>query len=255
MLRLLKGACFAALLAVTFTGNVSASDDKHGASKYEAEVSDEHGQGSSKVFDLANPAHADELSRLLAKGQVHSLKKEHIPAINQMISLRWDLGLWTIVVFGGLLWILSKTAWPAMLEGLKRREQHISDSISAAENAKNEAEKSRAHLAGEMAKANDNIRALMEEARRDATTAKDNLLTEAKKEITLERDRHRREIETAKDQALLEIWNQSTQLAAALSSKTIKREIRPEDHKKFFDDSLKEMPAAFMGGGSSVKGG
>jgi len=61
------------------------------------------------------------------------------------------------------------------------------------------------------------------------------------------RQRHRREIETAKDQALLEIWNQSTQLAAMLSAKTIKREIRPEDHAKLFDESLKEMKAAAAG--------
>ena len=32
--------------------------------------------------------------------------------------------------------------------------------------------------------------------------------------------------------------------AAMISSKTIKREIRPEDHKKVFDESLKEMKAA-----------
>ena len=234
----------ASLLAFTFLTNVNASDDKHAAPKYEAEVKDDHGQGSSKVFDLTNPAHADELSKLLAKGQVHSLKNEHIPAIEQMFSLRWDLGLWTIVVFGGLLFILSKTAWPAMLQGLKKREQNIADAIAAAENAKNESERIRKELAAEMAKANDNIRSMMEEARRDATSAKDQLLTEAKKEIATERDRHRREIETAKDQALLEIWNQTTQLAAMLSAKTIKREIRPDDHKKLFDEALKEMKAA-----------
>lgn len=251
MLRQLTGACFAALLAMTLTGNVCASDDKHAASKYEAEVNDEHGHGASKVFDLANPAHADELSKLLAKGQVHSLKKEHVPAIEQMISLRWDLGLWTIVVFGGLLLILSRTAWPAMLEGLKRREQNISDSISAAENARNEAEKSRAQLAGEMAKANDNIRGMMEEARKDASAAKDDLINAAKKEIATERDRLRKEIETARDQALLDILNQSTQLAAMISAKTIKREIRPDDHKKLFDESLKEMKAAASKAGNS----
>lgn len=247
MLRLFTAACLAAILALTFTGNVFASDDKHAASKYEAEVSDEHGHGASKVFDLTNPAHANELSRLLAKGQVHSLKKEHVPAIDQMISLRWDLGLWTIVVFGGLLLILSKTAWPAMLQGLKKREQNIADTIAAAENARVEAEKSRVHLASEMAKANDSIRAMMEEARRDATAAKEEMLNTAKKEIGIERDRLRKDIETARDQALLDIWNQSTQLAAMISSKTIKREIRADDHKKLFDESLKEMKAAAAG--------
>jgi len=246
MLRQLRGTLLVSLMLFAFVPNVKASDDTHGA-KYEAEVKDEHGQGSGRVFDLANPADADELSKLLAKGQVHSLKNEHVPAIEKMFSLRWDLGLWSIIVFGGLLFILSKTAWPAMLEGLKKREQNIADTIAAAENARNEAEKSRAHLAGEMAKANDNIRGMMEEARRDATAAKDDMINTAKKEIGVERDRLRKDIETARDQALLDIWNQSTQLAAMISSKTIKREIRPEDHKKLFDESLKEMKAAAGG--------
>lgn len=250
MLRQFLGMMLALLAPIAFMSNAHASDNKHGA-KYEAEVKDEQGHGASRTFDLSNPSHADELSKLLAEGKVHSLKTEHIPAIEQMFSLRWDLGLWSIIVFGGLLFILSKTAWPAMLEGLKKREQNIADAIAAAENAKNESEKIRQQLAGEMAKANDDIRSMMEEARRDANTAKNEMLNAAKKEIAEERDRHRREIETAKDQALLEIWNQTTQLAAMLSSKTMKREIRPDDHKKLFDEALKEMNAAGSGTGNS----
>lgn len=244
MLRLLLGTLLATLLSFCTATPVMASDDgKHGA-KYEAEIVDEAGNGSIRVFDLTKPSDANELSSLLAKGRVHELKVENIPMIDKMFSLRWDLGLWTIIVFGGLLFILSKTAWPAMLQGLKKREQNIADAITAAENAKNESEKIRQQLASEMTKANDNIRGMMEEARRDANAAKDEMLTAAKKEIAAERDRHRREIETAKDQALLEIWNQTTQLAAMLSAKTIKREIRPDDHKKLFDEALKEMKAA-----------
>jgi len=88
---------------------------------------------------------------------------------------------------------------------------------------------------------------MMDEARRDATSAKEDMLSAAKKEIGTERDRMRREIETARDQALLDLWNQSTQMAAMLSSKAIKREVRPEDHKKLFDETLQEMKAAKLG--------
>lgn len=233
----------AALLSFTLVNSVNASDDAGHGSKYEADVKDEQGHDKSRVFDLSKPADATELSDLLAKGRVTRLKNEHIPTVAQMASLRWDLGLWTIVVFGGLLFILSKTAWPAMLEGLKKREQNIADAISAAENARNEAEKSRLELKAEMAKANENIRSMMDEARKDATSAKEDMLTAAKKEIGEERDRLRRDIDTARDQALLDIWNQSTQLASMLSSKTLKREIRPDDHKKVFDEAMKEMKA------------
>lgn len=251
MLRLTLGTLLATLLTLTVAPTVNASDDSKHSVKYEADVQDDQGHGSLRVFDLSNPKEASELARLLAAGRVQALKNEHIPPIEKMFSLRWDLGLWTIIIFGGLLYILSKTAWPAMLEGLKKREQNIADAISAAENAKNDAEKIRVQLAGEMAKANDNIRGMMEEARKDAGAAKDDMINSAKKEIGVERDRLRREIETARDQALLDIWNQSTQLAAMISSKTIKREIRPEDHKKLFEESLKELKAASKTGAGS----
>lgn len=250
MLPHLRSSLLALLCAFASLTVANAFDDAKHAAKYEVEIQDEHGHGSSEVFDLGNPAHADKLAQLLANGKVHNLKSEHIPPIEQMFSLRWDLGLWSIIVFGGLLFILSKTAWPAMLQGLKKREQNIADAIAAAENAKNESEKIRQELTGEMAKASDNIRTMMEEARRDANAARDEMLNAAKKEIGEERDRQRREIENARDQALLDIWNQSTQLAAMLSAKTIKREIRPDDHKKLFDETLKEMRAAGKTGNS-----
>ncbi len=248
MLRLMLGTLLATVLSLTLVSHVKASDDHAGERAiYEADVLNEEGHATIQVFDLSKPEQAHELSVLLAKGRIERIRNEHIPPVTKMFSLRWDLGLWSIIIFGSLLFILSKTAWPAMLEGLKKREQNIADAIAAAENARNESEKTRLSLAGEMAKANDNIRSMMEEARKDASAAKDDMLNSAKKEIAAERDRHRREIETAKDQALLEIWNQSTQLAAMLSAKTIKREIRPEDHKKLFDESLKEMKAAAAG--------
>lgn len=241
----LLASMLALLVVCASAGTIRASDTggSH-AYKYEVDYVDEAGDNAARVFDFARPEDVREFDRLMASGKVHSAKLEHIPTIDKIVSLRWDLGLWTIIVFGGLLFILSKTAWPAMLEGLKKREQNISDAISAAENARNESEKTRLQLGSEMAKANDNIRAMMDEARKDASAAKDDLINAAKKEISTERDRLRREIETARDQALLDIWNQSTQLAAMISSKTIKREIRPDDHKKVFDEALKEMKAA-----------
>jgi F-type H+-transporting ATPase subunit b len=232
------------VMLILSVGSVRASDDHGHAVKYAVDYVDENGNDKHDVFDFSNVEHVKKFEKLMATGKVSAAKLEHIPTVVQMASLRWDLGLWTIIVFGGLLFILSKTAWPAMLDGLKKREQNISDAIAAAETAKLEAERTQNELRAEMAKANDNIRAMMDEARKDASAAKEEMLTAAKKEIGEERDRLRRDIDTARDQALLDIWNQSTQLAAMLSSKTIKREIRPDDHKKLFDEALKEMKAA-----------
>jgi F-type H+-transporting ATPase subunit b len=235
---------FLAALFVLSGNSPARADDEGHSGKYQVDYFDETGHETDAVFDFTKPADAEKFEALLRDGKVIRAKLEHIPKITEMFSLRWDLGLWTLIVFGLLLYILSKTAWPAMLKGLKQREQNIVDAATAAEKARNEAEGIREQLRGEMARANDTIRGMMDEARKDATTAKDEMLNAAKTEIATERDRLRRDIETARDQALMDIYNQSTQLAALISAKTLGREVRPDDHKRLFDESLAEFKSA-----------
>jgi F-type H+-transporting ATPase subunit b len=242
-----KWAFVFAALAVCVTATPGQAADDH-KPKYHVEYVDANGVERDGKFDLSKPDDAERFYALYRDGKVVKATQEHTPGIGKLFGLVWDLGLWTLIVFGLLLFILSRTAWPAMLEGLKKREQNISDAITSAERARAESERIQQELRAEMAKANDNIRAMMDEARKDATEAKEEMLTAAKKEIGAERDRLRREIETAKDQALLDIWNQSTQLAALISSKTLKREIRADDHKKLFDEAMAEFKSAKASG-------
>lgn len=223
---------------------VGRAEDEGHSGKYEVEYFDANGHEKSEPFDFAKEQDVERFQLLLRDGKIIRAKIEHVPSITQMFSLRWDLGLWTLIVFGLLLFILGRTAWPAMLQGLKQREQNIVDAATAAEKARNEAEGIREQLRGEMARANDTIRGMMDDARKDATAAKDDMLNAAKTEIATERDRLRRDIETARDQALMDIYNQSTQLAALISAKTLGREVRPDDHKRLFDESLAEFKSA-----------
>src|SRR5688572_20450969 len=48
---------------------------------------------------------------------------------------RYDLGIYTLIVFGLLMFILSKFAWPHISEGLKKREAVI---LGAREEAQKE---------------------------------------------------------------------------------------------------------------------
>ena len=50
-----------------------------------------------------------------------------------------------------------------------------------------------------------------------------------------------REIEAAKDSALHEISQQAIDLAAMMSSKAMKRQITPDDHRRLLDESLAEL--------------
>jgi F-type H+-transporting ATPase subunit b len=95
-----------------------------------------------------------------------------------------------------------------------------------------------------MARANDKVREMLDEARKEAQSLKDDMVADARKDIQAERERLTREVNLARDEALQQIWNQGVQLAALISSKTIRRQLTPEDHRGLVDEALAELRRA-----------
>jgi F-type H+-transporting ATPase subunit b len=152
-----------------------------------------------------------------------------------------DLSIWTIVVFLVLLFVLSKYAWKPMLQGLEQREHSIQSAMEEAKKAKEEAQTLRTQLAADAAKAQDKVREVIDQARRDAEKVSADLLAKAKIEIQGERDRFRRDVDTARDQAVKEIWGQAAHLATLISSKAIRRQLTPDDHRRLVDEAIAEL--------------
>ncbi len=151
------------------------------------------------------------------------------------------LGIWSILVFAILLYVLKKYAWGPILEGLQKREHHIESAIREAEQARTEAQRLREQFQAEVNKAQGTVRDILDEGRRSAQRQSDEMVNKARGEIQAERDRLRREIEMARDQALQELWSQTAQLATLVSAKAIRRDLSPEDHRRLVDDALAEM--------------
>jgi F-type H+-transporting ATPase subunit b len=149
----------------------------------------------------------------------------------------------TLVVFLALLALLYATAWKPILAGLRKREDAIFAARDDAVRVKKEAEETRAKLNAEFASAADRIRAMMDEARRDADALKASEKAVGLKEAQAERDRAKREIETAKEQAMQEIQQQAVRLASLMSSKALRRSLGEDDHKRLVDESLAELKA------------
>ena len=154
---------------------------------------------------------------------------------------RYDLGIYTLLVFGILFFILAKFAWGPITDGLRAREKALFAVRDEAVKAKHETEELRKKLAAEFATANDKIRLMLEEARRDADELRTKEREIGVKEAAAERERSKREIESAKDAALQEIYQQSVQLAAMMSSKAIRRNMSAEDHSRLVEESLTEL--------------
>jgi F-type H+-transporting ATPase subunit b len=241
-------ACLVLLPAAGLFAADEHKDNKHKTSKFDV-TTHIKGKHEEKVVDLSKESERDAIRDLLLEGQLVELKPHK--DVN-LLDIAFDLGLWTIVVFLLLYYILKTKAWGPILEGLQKREQNIHAALDAAKKAQEDAQILRAQLQKEMDNAAQKIREMMDEARRGGQQLKDEMKAETMKEIQADRDRLLREIKTAGDQELQRLFQKSVELATLLSAKTIRRQLSNDDHRRLLDEALVEMKAAGTDGRSLV---
>ena len=159
-----------------------------------------------------------------------------------------DLAIYTGVVFLILLAVLWKFAWGPIVVGLEKREQRIAENIAAAERAHEEAKLLLAEYDRKLAGAAEQVRTMLEEARKDAEQAKLEIIAEAKEAAKLEFERSRRELQRATDQALKELSERATNLAVDLAGKIVRAQLSQNDHARLVQEAMAE----FVSSGPSV---
>ena len=157
------------------------------------------------------------------------------------LAVDLDLAVWTGVVFVVLFLVLSKFAWPVISSALVEREQRIEDNISSAEAKHEEAKQLLAQHEAKLAGAADEVRALLEEARRDAEHTKNSILEEAKQAADAERDRAVRDVERAADNAMKGLAETSANLAVDLAEKVVRQSITPEQQASLVREALDKL--------------
>jgi F-type H+-transporting ATPase subunit b len=155
-----------------------------------------------------------------------------------------SLAIWTVVVFLGLLLVLRRFAWGPLSEALHKREEHLEHVLLETERARNESEKLLAEHRRRLDQATNEIRSLLDEARREAQTNKDEIARVAHAEAEATKQRAERDIATARDQALNEIWNKAADLAVTVAGRVLSKNLTPEDHRRLVDSAIGELPAA-----------
>src|SRR5205085_6615381 len=123
---------------------------------------------TTKEFDLSKAGDKAEFEHALAEGHVHELRLKEDIEITTLFSLATDLGVWSLVVFVLLLFVLSRLAWPKMIQGLQKREDRIRGALEEAQKAKEEAHTIHLALQKQLDQAHDQVRQIIDEGRRDA---------------------------------------------------------------------------------------
>ena len=228
--RLLAAVALFCWLMVAAGAVVSAQEGKKGESAEHTESEHAHGEPHAA-------AHAGDHHDLTDLAEGNATERLVDPA-----DLRFDMSIYSAIVFCLLLAILAKFAWGPISHGLEKREQGIEQKIEEAHRA--------AHMAGERLKeyesrlaiASEEAGKIVGQARKDAEAAKEKIMAEAQHAAQRERERAVADITTAKNQALQEIAEKSVATAIALAGNIIRREVRPEDHKQLITEALNQFP-------------
>jgi F-type H+-transporting ATPase subunit b len=158
-------------------------------------------------------------------------------------EFRSDLAIYTFVVFLLLVAILGALAWPKISTALLEREKRIEANIAAAEAKHEDAKRLLAEHEARLASAAAEVKALLDEARRDAEGTKAEIIAEAQKAAKAERDRAVRDIEIAADHALKNMAETSANLAVDLAGKVIRESINPAKQQELVRTALARLNA------------
>jgi F-type H+-transporting ATPase subunit b len=158
------------------------------------------------------------------------------------LSVDPDLAIWTVVVFVVLLLVLKKFAWKPLIDALESRESGIHEQIKFAKQSHEEAKAMLGEYERKVAGAAEVVKAMLEEARRDAENTKIQVLAEAKAGAEVERNRALRDVEAATDAALKQIGEHSANLAVDLAGKILGAKLSADDHNRLIADAVKQFP-------------
>ncbi len=209
-------------------GHGSHATDGHehgGAHDHGHGGSDDHGAGAHGGEDGHGDAHGGH-------GNTHPL------------SFDIDLALFTILVFSLTYLVMSKFAWKPIRAALDKRDAFMASQLKEARERHEEAERLRKEHAAQLASAGEEVRHLLDAARKDAETEKQSILDAAQMAAAAEKEQALAAIGAARGDALEDLANRSVDTAVGLAGRIVGRPLNSSDHTGLIDDAVKRFTDA-----------
>lgn len=195
--------------------------------------------GADDVHSAKHDGHATE-----AHGEHHSEIGANPPAgvtkeaFESPAEFRSDLAIWSFAVFLLLMCLLTAVAWKPIMQGLDKREQGIADMIAATQASHEDAKKLLASYERRLAEASEEVKSLLDDARRDADGMRQTIVAEARQAAEEEKNRARQEISMAKDDAIAQLAEKAGDLAVGVAEKFLREKITAEDQARLIRESV-----------------
>lgn len=165
-----------------------------------------------------------------------------------LVSPGLGLMIWTLVLFGITMWVLSKVAFPKIQEALDKRANAISESIEAAERQRKESDELLAEYRARLAEAREQADDIMARARKSAETAEAEAAAsgrEKRDEIVAAAGR---EAEAQTRRALDEIRQEIANLTVLATERVTRKSLNPDDQKRLVEEALSEVDFSSLSG-------
>jgi F-type H+-transporting ATPase subunit b len=174
-------------------------------------------------------------------------------ASNGSFLIKPGIGLmvWTLLVFGFTMVLLSKLAFPRISEALERRKRSIEESIDTAEHTRQEADKLLAEYRERLQEARAQSEEIVQRARQTAD-AHEHESKERGQEILAEAaKRAERDIEAATKRALDDIRKEVADLTIMATEKVTRKTLNEADQKRLVEEALSELDFSSISSGAA----
>jgi F-type H+-transporting ATPase subunit b len=163
------------------------------------------------------------------------------PAPRGPFAITPGVSLWTLVIFGLLLVVLAKTAWPAILKAVEEREKKIQEHIDAAQRANQDAQRVLAEYQQKLAGARAEAQELVAAGRQAADKVREEILARARGEHEELIGRARREIVAEREKAVADLRREAVELSLAAASRVLERNLDTEADRRLVQEYLNTL--------------
>jgi len=144
----------------------------------------------------------------------------------------------TVLFFTILMVLLKKFAWGPLMGVMDQRAQLIANEIEAAEQSRLESQKLLEEQRALLKEARDNATAIVENARKQGETQREELITAARAEVNRMKESATLEIATEKEKAVAAVREEFVSLSILAASKVLGKEISEEDNRALIEETI-----------------
>ena len=161
------------------------------------------------------------------------------------------LMVWTLLVFGATMFLLSKLAFPRISEALGRRQQAIEESIDTAERTRTEADKLLEEYRERLKEARAQSDEIVQRARQVAETHEQEAKGRSQEILEEAAKRAERDIDAATARALSDIRREVADLTILATEKVTRKTLNEADQRRLVEEALGELDFSGISSGAT----